>query len=628
MIKRLFLNRRLVVSVLILCIGLSYAALAKDYTTTFAEGVSVVYAVNTTDKIARVKKVTDSGKNAAKSVTVPKTVKYKSGATTYTLTVTKIGEEAFSGTKIESISLPSTIESIGDMAFASGKLKSINLPKSLRTIGAGAFTGNSIASITIPASCVKIGNNAFCNAGIENLSFAEGGDPLAIGNSAFAGNRMKSVTIPVRVNSLGSRAFMSCEQMTSLTMLACLTATPLEMCSHCFNLTGISLPSSVSHIADRSFYQCNLRDVILLPGLVSVGDQAFEYCSLTSMVLPEGVQTIGKRAFLGNSDMVTLSLPSTLRTVGDEAFLGLVGLKYVESNAMIPPALPSPGFERTTYLDTGLSVPAQALIAYIFHHEWKNFNYDPYLTEGTEPLKIDFENKYKVTLMREEYYDIKATVKPATALDKTIIWTSSDPSVVSVDKNGRATAQSGIGTATITATCGKATATTDIEVIPAKVYGLSLMQPWGEDDILKVGENLQLSVSIKPKCLQDVTPVSWTSSDSSVLTVSSNGLISGISPGTATINVRAGTLELNSDYTVIQGDGGVNDIDSDKTSVSVNGNTVTINNPGDSSAVSLYSLGGIEIAGQHNGYTSVFENLAPGIYIVRFSGHAQKIIVR
>ena len=66
--------------------------------------------------------------------------------------VTAIGQYAFMGIQMTSISIPSTVTSIGQFAFHKCvKLASVNIPNSVTTIGSGAFTMTGLASITIPS---------------------------------------------------------------------------------------------------------------------------------------------------------------------------------------------------------------------------------------------------------------------------------------------------------------------------------------------------------------------------------------------------------------------------------------------------------------------------------------------
>lgn len=74
-------------------------------------------------------------------------------------------------------------------------------------------------------------------------------------------------------------------------------------------------------------------------------------------------------------------------------------------------------------------------------------------------------DKNESTMTLGEAMTIKATVTPDDATDPTVTWSSSNEKVVTVDENGNVTA-TGVGTATITATCGDFSATCDVKVYP------------------------------------------------------------------------------------------------------------------------------------------------------------------
>ena len=138
-----------------------------------------------------------------------------------------------------------------------------------------------------------------------------------------------------------------------------------------------------------------------------------------------------------------------------------------------------------------------------------------------------------LTLTEGESVNLSAIVQPENAADKTIIWSSSDESVVIVSSNGKAMALS-LGKAIITAKSGDKsdfiTITVEAKVIP--VTGVSLDKP---QITIKVGESETLTPTITP---EDATnkKVSWTSSNDNVATVE-DGKVVGVQPGSITITV-------------------------------------------------------------------------------------------
>lgn len=107
-----------------------------------------------------------------------------------------------------------------------------------------------------------------------------------------------------------------------------------------------------------------------------------------------------------------------------------------------------------------------------------------------------------------------------------VTWTTSDPTVASVDVNGVLRGV-GPGLATITATGGGASGNASIHVTTATLF----VEPTASEVL--PGETRQLSAG------NAIGPVTWETSDAAVATVSSTGLVTAREPGTAVITASA-----------------------------------------------------------------------------------------
>ena len=132
---------------------------------------------------------------------------------------------------------------------------------------------------------------------------------------------------------------------------------------------------------------------------------------------------------------------------------------------------------------------------------------------------------------------LKPTFKPSNATDKTLTWTSSNPKVVSVDKNGKIKGLQAGKSAVITATTktGKLTAKITVKVNPISVSSISLNRT---SQSLSKGGTFTLTATIKPSNAADKT-LTWTSSDTSVAKVDKNGKVTALKNGTATITCKS-----------------------------------------------------------------------------------------
>ncbi len=101
---------------------------------------------------------------------------------------TVIGNEAFKELwSLEEVVLSDKIDTIQDNAFdGCANLYKINMPQELTFIGNYAFAGLGIKSVTLPNSLMHIGNNAFANCQfLETVTFSKGTVGLDIGYDAF-----------------------------------------------------------------------------------------------------------------------------------------------------------------------------------------------------------------------------------------------------------------------------------------------------------------------------------------------------------------------------------------------------------------------------------------------------------
>ncbi|MBQ8070492.1 MAG: Ig-like domain-containing protein [Bacteroidales bacterium] len=154
-------------------------------------------------------------------------------------------------------------------------------------------------------------------------------------------------------------------------------------------------------------------------------------------------------------------------------------------------------------------------------------------------------DKTSIALKEGESTVLTATVKPDDATDKTVIWTSSDPDIVSV-ADGKVTAIKE-GEATITASAGEKSATCKVTV-SKNVIAVTSVTLDKTSLSLKEGESTVLTATVKPDDATDKT-VTWTSSDPTVAKVS-DGQVTALREGEAVITASAGNKSASCHLTV------------------------------------------------------------------------------
>jgi len=157
-------------------------------------------------------------------------------------------------------------------------------------------------------------------------------------------------------------------------------------------------------------------------------------------------------------------------------------------------------------------------------------------------------NKNDIRLIKTstnaESIELIANISPANTTDnKTITWSSSDPSVATVN-NGIVTSV-GPGSCTITAkTSNNKTAVASVFVsVPAETVDIL-----EKDMTLNIGSTKQLTKNITPTNTND--EITWSSSDPSVATVDKNGLVKALGKGQANIILTVGNKSAEVKVTV------------------------------------------------------------------------------
>ncbi len=142
-------------------------------------------------------------------------------------------------------------------------------------------------------------------------------------------------------------------------------------------------------------------------------------------------------------------------------------------------------------------------------------------------------NETSLTLLVNDVRTLSASISPDNATNKTLDWESDQPGIVSV-AGGRITAIAA-GTATITAKADGKTATCSVTVYAA-VTGVSIS---GSGILaLNVGDDETLTATVAPVNEAD-SHVTWSSSNTNVVTVDDGGKVSAVASGTAVITATS-----------------------------------------------------------------------------------------
>lgn len=316
-------------------------------------------------------------KDSIKNYTVPEGIQiigdhafYGSSLSTITLpsSLVSIGTESFMYCdKISKVSIPDSVTTIGDFAFSyCDQLREINIPMSLTSIGVNPFRstkvspsvpknhpvfnsvdgalynkkenkliafplGAYITEFTVAKGTKSIGDYALYSVGyLKQVILPDG--LIEIGDYAFAKcATLNNVSIPKTVKTLGNYAFAYCEDIESIIIPDGVTYIPDGLFYECSLLGNITLPKNITAIGNKAFTNCWCIKEISIPQTVeSIGDEAFAKCErIKSITLPKNLKYLGKGAF-AYSGLKTIELPTSILVIADSLFSGCENFESIK----------------------------------------------------------------------------------------------------------------------------------------------------------------------------------------------------------------------------------------------------------------------------------------------------------
>lgn len=446
----------------------------------------------------------------------------------------EIGAYAFYGVRnLEHIILPDSLREIGDYAFAEQpKLKEVVLPEGLEDISSNNtfYHCYSLTELSLPSTLRDIsGSSVFSCIGITELVLPDGLQDIS-GDYIFSScKKLNKVLFSSGIKKIsGNHIFSYCDALSSLELpkdlelisgswnFACTSIEKLTLpvmlqeiqgednFYACEKLSEVVLPAGLRILGDGSFGSCTSLEKIQLPAsLIKLNSGTFSGCSeLKHIEIPEKVTSIGSSCFAGCENLTELELPVELQTIGDSCFAGCNGLEAIN----LPVGLQSIG--SYAFACTGiteLSVPQTVT-------SW-----------GDCPIGVTRGDRGYV-------YDTSRTY---------VIYFAGDlPEWEGIY---------GLPNMTNLYCYFPRDNTTWMEDLRYLMDGPAFFRiHWLAADV-SLPESLELTVGCKQQLTEAVQPaedpnlpLTWSSSDETVVQVDETGMLTGVAPGTAVITASAG----------------------------------------------------------------------------------------
>lgn len=304
---------------------------------------------------------------------------------------------------LTSVKLPTAGNiTIGECAFAGTALTSLTLDRNVTAVGAGAFQNcASLTTVTLSGQTLSTGVFADC----ASLTTVDLAGAVEVPAATFARcSALTSVNGADNVSTIGERAFLACSALKSYPFSKELT----EIGDRAFERSGLtevelSRSTALASVGNQAFLGApNLEKVTLPDGLSAIGTGAFFECpSLTVMNVPSAMTEVSDHLFKGDAVLATnnligsqvtsigeyalkdassvtkLTFPKGLEYIGDGAMEGMTGL--TEINAVALNSVPELGNDVWAGVEqqkVKLAVEKDMFTDFYSAEQWKEFTID------------------------------------------------------------------------------------------------------------------------------------------------------------------------------------------------------------------------------------------------------------
>ena len=294
--------------------------------------------------------------------------------------LTNIGEFAFEGTKLESLTIQGSITEIKRGAFSNcTSLETITIPNTVTAIGEAAFyncpnltiigKNHSYAktyanSNNIPfvydETIIKQGTEdnftwTLTDANVLRISgngamedYDTARQPIEVPPDDdddyhsvyyylnmppwyYSKDKVEEVLISDGITHIGRFAFERCNNLDLVSLPDSLTSIGSGAFRDCNRLTSITIPDGVTSIGYTVFEGCySLTEVNISDSVESIYSHAFKNCTnLKRINIPEGIKNIDESLFENCKSLSEITIPNSVESIGSYAFSGCTNLEKI-----------------------------------------------------------------------------------------------------------------------------------------------------------------------------------------------------------------------------------------------------------------------------------------------------------
>ena len=431
--------------------------------------------------------------------------------------------------------------------------------------------------------------------------------------------------IEYKVNNIDACAFMNCNNLISVSC-GDIENIGSEAFLNCSNLSSATF-GNVGNIENSAFQNCSNLSSATFGNVGNIENSAFLNCNKLSSASFENIEKIGDNAFWNCFSLIQFTIPSELKSLSSSSFrFDDVTLKCYVVN---PDDIKVKGNIYTT--PKRIYVPKSSLEDYKNTNPWANFADRIYPMGETPITKINLPETARIKVKGEEgKIQLIPTISPENADIQTLEWSSSDESIVTVDKDGYVVGVN-VGEAVITAKAMDGSEVSTNCKVTVGALNLESISFWGMPSKIDVGkyiEKVTEKVRFYPEDA-DYTSLNIETSDPTVLRYYNTDKLYAKKAGSATVTATAtlpdNTTVSTSCYINVIGTTNIENNSSDEMSINVNAYTLKISGVDDGAPITVASAQGSMI---YHGTLHTCKLPGAGVYIVNISGKALTVTVK
>lgn len=542
-----------------------------------------------------------------------------------------IGTGAFRNSKITKIVLPPSIETIRDEALKTNSLDTIIIEDSSEPLwmtDVNMFVDNPLKKIHLGRNINSISMNEFSgpfgflpknNVLYPPLELTIGENVTRINRSMFVNRIIRDLILPDSIEELMFYAFAYsssnfCFYDDKLINYVKIPKN-LKKCTSPFYHRRIQkedIPAGISYLSG-DLTSVGSPEIFKIPSSVEVLEDGTTFWAdtiiLENRAIPLDLKSVKFKANYIYAGMPLVSYSNyagniiscnKLEIGSDVTTMSAIELKaednddiLIVSNPIVPPSFYK--IEKSIYDNAKVIIDFNAYDAYQKSKTWEGFlNYEFFINLSAREMELSIN----------ESFELNGHINDLYSHNNSILWESSNEEIATVS-NGKVFAKSpGICIVTANDKLGHSASCT-INVKPTIIESLEIdPSEWTGIE----GETFHIQTTILPTNATEKT-LEWTSSDESVATVDSNGLVTVLKGGNCIITAKTTDGSNLSAECVVTSTAGIDDV------------LMDINEIFD-----VYSIEGALIQKDCN--RDYLKKLSSGLYILQQGNKSEKVIIR